>query len=256
MSSSIYEKISGTGYYLADDYNADEMAGTYMGWHWIVGLLVLLFGFRPLTTDQRKFFILLAGILLITLPPSFTIGGVEIYTPSHLLYYVVPGFRSLVRWSAVIYLILLILNVYLFSRFDIKNTLLLAILNTLMFAVYLPVMNINLAPGEITYLRNLENKPSTILVYPDANFYSVFWVLSHKNALLNPSVSSEYKAGLTAKEVTLEALSGKSDYKFDYIVVYFERIGDDEAKTFLPLINTFGPKVYEDSRAVIYKVNQ
>ena len=38
LSKNIYDKIESTGYYLADDYMEEEMAGSYMGWHFLLGM--------------------------------------------------------------------------------------------------------------------------------------------------------------------------------------------------------------------------
>ncbi len=257
FSKNIHEKIKNTGYYLADDYMEEEMAGSYMGWHFLLGLgtvaVILLLKkykniefktFKTVYENKemiiRSFFIIFC-ILLISGPPSFTIGGVEIYTPTYLLYYIVPVFRTLVRWAVVIYLFVLIINSFLLQDlYNLMKTKLQKVLfilafltlNFVIFAIKIPVININKPPKEIAFVKEKYPESVPYAVYPKGDYYSIFWIISHEDLLINPVNFINYETGFDSNEfskklVTQEGIQEFLTHSPRYLIYYPNNISDD-----------------------------
>lgn len=258
FSKNIHEKIKNTGYYLADDYMEEEMAGSYMGWHFllglgVVGILILIKRYKNIEFKTfktvyenkeiilRSFFIIFC-ILLISGPPSFTIGGVEIYTPTYLLYYIVPVFRTLVRWAVVIYLFVLIINSFLVQDlYNLMKTKLQKILfilafitlNFVIFAIKIPVININNPPEEIAFVKDKYPESVSYAVYPKGDYYSIFWIISHEDLLINPVNFVNYETGFDSNEfsknlVTEEGIQEFLKHNPKYLIYYPNNISDDD----------------------------
>ncbi|MFA5792129.1 MAG: hypothetical protein WC884_03795 [Candidatus Paceibacterota bacterium] len=258
LSKNIHKRIESTNYYLANDYMEEEMAGSYMGWHFLLGMgfvafLLLLKKFKnkefPIFKSiynnkgilVRSFFIIFC-ILLISGPPSFTVTGIEIYTISYLFYYIVPAFRVLVRWSVVIYLFVLIINLYLVL--DIYNLMKktwhkvvfitgFLVLNFVIFAIKIPVLNINKPPLEIAYLKEKFPENVPYAVYPKGDYYSVFWIISDEDVLINPVNFVNYETGFYANEFSKELITQKGiaeflRYKPKYLIYYKENISEGD----------------------------
>jgi len=258
FSKNIHEKIESTGYYLADDYMEEEMAGSYMGWHFLLGMAfvaVLLFlkryknkefpVFKTVYENKemilRSFFIIFC-ILLISGPPSFTIHGIEIYTPTYLLYHIVPVFRTLVRWAVVIYLFVLIINSFLVQdlynlmKTKLQKTLFILVfiaLNFVIFAIKIPVINIEKPPVEIAYVKEKYPQSVPYAVYPKGDYYSIFWVISHEDLLINPVNYVNYETGFNAGEFSKKLITEEGIQEFlkqnpKYLIYYPEKISDDD----------------------------
>jgi len=258
LSKNIYDKIESTGYYLADDYMEEEMAGSYMGWHFLLGMAfvaVLLLlkkyknkefkTFKTVYENKemilRSFFIIFC-ILLISGPPSFTIHGIEIYTPTYLLYHIVPVFRTLVRWAVVIYLFVLIINSFLIQdlynlmKTKLQKTLFILVfiaLNFVIFAIKIPVINIEKPPVEIAYVKEKYPESVSYAVYPKGDYYSIFWVISHEDLLINPVSYVNYKTGFNAGEFSKKLITEEGIQEFlkqnpKYLIYYPEKISDDD----------------------------
>jgi hypothetical protein len=258
LSKNIHKKIQDTGHYLADDYMEEEMAGSYMGWHFLLGLgivvtllLIRKFKGKEFTTFKtvyenkeviyRSFFIIFC-ILLISGPPSFTIRGIEIYTPTYLLYYVIPVFRTLVRWAVVIYLFVLIINSFLVQ--DLYNLMknkfqkILFIisflsLNFVIFAIKIPVININKPPQEIAFVKEKYPESVPYAVYPKGDYYSIFWVISHEDLLINPVNFVNYETGFESNGfsknlITQEGIEEFLEHNPKYLIYYPENISDKD----------------------------
>jgi len=277
FSKNIHQKIENTGYYLADDYMEEEMAGSYMGWHFLLGLgvvavLLLLKKYKNIEfkTFQnvyknkemitRSFFIIFC-ILLISGPPSFTIHGVEIYTPTYLLYYIVPVFRTLVRWAVVIYLFVLIINSFLVQDlYNLMKTKLQKILfivaflglNFVIFAIKIPVININKPPEEIAFVKEKYPESVPYAVYPKGDYYSIFWIISHEDLLINPVNFINYETGFDSNEFSKKLITEEGIQEFlkqnpKYLIYYPEKISDEDMEK----INETNPEL--KSREDIYE---
>ena len=258
LSKNIYNKIEAGGYYLADDYMEEEMAGSYMGWHFLLGLgvvgtLLLLKKFKNIEFKTfktvyeneemiaRSFFIIFC-ILLISGPPSFTIHGIEIYTPTYLLYYIIPVFRTLVRWAVVIYLFVLIINAFLIQDlYNLMKTkfqkvlfiLTFIILNFVIFAIKIPVININNPPQEIAYVKEKYPESVSYAVYPKGDYYSIFWIISHEDLLINPVNFVNYETGFDSNEFSKNLVTEDGVKEFlnkdpKYLIYYPENVSEDD----------------------------
>ena len=265
LSKNIYDKIESTGYYLADDYMEEEMAGSYMGWHFLLGMAfvaVLLLlkkyknkefkTFKTVYENKemilRSFFIIFC-ILLISGPPSFTIHGIEIYTPTYLLYHIVPVFRTLVRWAVVIYLFVLIINSFLvqdlYNLMKTKFQKILFILgflglNFVIFAIKIPVINIEKPPVEIAYVKEKYPQSVSYAVYPKGDYYSIFWIISHEDFLINPVNYVNYETGFNANEFSKKLITEEGIQEFlkqnpKYLIYYPNNISDEDLEKILEI---------------------
>ena len=282
MSKNVYAKIQDTNYFLADDYEPEEMMGSYMGWHWLLGTTVVLV---LLVLDKKsktkctclpsiyknsklitKLLLMTFLILLISHPPTFTISGITFYTPSYLLYQIIPVFRVLARWSTVLYLLILIINSILvrdlYNHFKNKKVLvfILIIITFVLMAVRIPTINLNEPPSEITFLKNLSNEQVKFAVYPAPNYYSVFWLLESRDYLVNPPDHIDINSGFTTKAftkglVTEEGIQELKKMDVDYLIVYQKRVSEVDVEFVLNHFgNSFGQEVYSDENAHIFEV--
>lgn len=258
FSKNFYKKIENTNYYLADDYMEEEMAGSYMGWHFLLGMgvvavLLLLKKFKNIEYKTfksvyenkemitRSFFIIFC-ILLISGPPSFTVRGIEVYTPTYLLYYIIPVFRTLVRWAVVIYLFVLIINSFLVQDlYNLMKTkfqrvlfiLAFLTLNFIIFAIKIPVININKPPEEIAFLKEKYPESVPYAVYPKGDYYSIFWIVSHEDLLINPVDFVNNETGFNSNEfsknlITKEGINEFLSQNPKYLIYYPDKISDDD----------------------------
>ena len=141
-----------------------------------------------------KLLILLACVFLLSGPPSFTIHGYKVYTPTFLLYYLVPVFRTLSRWSVVIFMLVLLVNSILLEAVFIKvnNRLfklfvsgVLVVINFVSFSIKLPVIDTSKPPEEIAYISREFPGTDNYMVLPKGDYYSIFWSSLLKDKLLN-----------------------------------------------------------------------
>lgn len=298
VSKNIYWKIASTNYYLADDYTEEETAGSYMGWHFLLGMgvvavLLLLKKFKKKEFPAFKSiyenkeivvrsFILIFCILLISGPPSFTFSGITFYTPSYLLYYVIPVFRTLVRWAVVIYLFVLIINAYLVQdlyslmKKAWQKTLFVIgflSLNFVIFAIKIPIINVNKPPQEIEFLKKEFPESASYAVYPKGDYYSIFWTISHEDVLINPVDFVDYKIGFDANEFSKNLVTPDGIKEFlssnpKYLVYYKDKISNDDLEKISklnPYIKSiddisnfffyyFGPPIFAQNNIFVYKV--
>ena len=201
FSTNVYNRLAKTNYFLAQNYDVQEAGGAFLGYSFIfltATTVILLFQHK--LPERRVVLILTTAfvlILMITGPPYLTISGIKIYTPSYLLYQIMPPFRVLVRFSVVLFLINLILagfsiqhviNYFKNKRYALAYSLsfvtILAVLSLFQFSIPLPIVNISNPPNYIDYLK----KPpplGPIVVYPYNNFESNFWLISRKIPIYN-----------------------------------------------------------------------
>jgi hypothetical protein len=251
FSETVYRKIQDTNYYLANDYSEEEAAGSYMGWHFVAGaifVLFLVFGkgflkkgfvekFPTVYKNEyiiKRVFIIIFLILLFSHPPSFTIRGITFYTPTYVLYYILPIFRTMVRWSVVIYLFVLLINLFLFCdllqkvstkyiKIFFAGTL--VVLNYYLVAVKVPVVDINEPPPEVEFLKSVDPNTFSYAVYPKGDFYSMFWILYHKKKLINPADFVNTKSDFSAQKFTEDLVTTQGCNKLrelngKYLVYY------------------------------------
>jgi hypothetical protein len=114
------------GYWLAKNYFASEHAASYLG---IINIILMIIGivyfrkyFSNIIDNHFSLSLILSGLVLVilTMPPYFTIAGLKIYMPSYLLMHIFPMFRSLVRFAPLIMLIVLVYAGYGLRALDEK----------------------------------------------------------------------------------------------------------------------------------------
>lgn len=278
FSKNTYKAIEDTGYYLANDYTEEEAAGSFIGWHMLLGVFlafgILLFGnkyslfFPTLFNYKQVVFKALLSIFLIFLisgPPSFTVNGFTFYTPSYLLYFVLPIFRTLVRFSSIIFMLVLVINIFLYNDllFHIRSKVLkflvfflLITMNFIFFAIKLPVIDINKPPKEFATIKLLPEN-SMVAVYPKADYKSMFWTSYTRVKLANPNGFINLNSGFSSDSFTkrLTTQGGIDEGKLLGIthILYYRDNGLPETEA---LFKKNASEIIDiDTSYVIYKLN-
>lgn len=201
------------GYFLAQNYFKSEHAASFLGY---VNLLLAFVGFVYFQKTQKNnnnvvllyTLLVTAGVLIIfTLPPLFTISGVEIYSPSYLLYKIFPMFRVLARLGIYILLILLVFTGYgyifvintvysllhgrtrpfLVKLAQIFSILILLIISWAEFYVPIKITNLNGGLDIFGPLQKDTVGEASILVYPGEKEYLAFVTYPYHQQLLIPT---------------------------------------------------------------------
>lgn len=291
LSKKVYDYLESTNYYLASNYDNAEAGGSYLGWHLIFGYLFALFvglekvrnkfpklnKFENLISNKiliQKMTVVAILILLISHPPSFTISGIEIFTPSYILYKFFPFFRVLVRWSIVLYLLTLCVNVFLVldiyklikrDYLKISFIVLFSLVHFALMSIKLPLIDMWRIPPEILYIsRATKEEKVKFVVYPEGDFYSVFWTLRHKNYFYNvPQIkTAEYKpAEFSNNILTSDGLSQLKINNIKYVLYYKNAKNKyipndgilDESQISPTLEGNFGNIVYSDENVEIFE---
>ncbi len=274
LSKSIFKRIEETNYYLANDYTEEEAAGSYLGWHMIIGLGLVLIIFLINSNDSlkqlfptihenrsviTKSLITISLILLISGPPSFTINGTTFYTPTYLMYFIFPIFRTLVRFSAIITMLVFTINLFLIN--DIYNMcrtskvqrlvflVFIVIINIYMFALKIPVVSFSNPPAEYIGVSKLP-KSSLLAVYPKGDYKTMFWTLYTKIPLANPVGFVNFENGLSSDEFSKNLLSDSGISKArslgvsNLLVLKNEKVSLGDAKI---IITALGGSVLEEN---------
>ncbi len=282
VGRSAYKRISETGYFLADDYTEEEAAGSYLGWHFILGALFVYayLMYRKLSHSTARGFdsilenetlILRLGlitilILLVSHPPTFTISGIIFVTPTYFIYKFLPVFRTLVRFSAFIYLFILIINLILYTDLYNKMTAKLRVLfvpvllisTFVVMQIKLPIVDVKRAPSDIAFIKNYMREPYNFAVYPKGDYYSIFWLLNTKKLLINPVDFINEESGFDSNKFskslnTVEGLAAARSYEAKLLVVYKKQLPLKTAQKDLEFFTTvLGEPVFESSEAVIF----
>lgn len=124
FAEGVHQWFENTGYFLCDDFFAQEHSGIFLGWtNLILAALVILApprktrrvtGLQPDGLGNRRrylstFLWLMSALAIFSGPPFFTVAGFKIYLPSYLLMKAFPMFRTLARLGVPILLCLLVL---------------------------------------------------------------------------------------------------------------------------------------------------
>lgn len=297
LSRNIYQRIEDTDYYLANDYTEEEAAGSYFGWHILIGgLFVGLVLIKIYFSKSKKqalvntfphiyannkiivqAFLVIIGILFISQPPSFTISGITIYTPSYILYMVAPVFRSLVRFSVVINLLMLVINFFLYvdlinllgedhKKSKVYNIVVLSsfvVLSYFLLAINIPTIRKRDLPPEFKYLESkylASLNQKTIAVYPKGNYRTIFWAQVHGHKLLNPADYIDYDTGFSSNKLsknlnTLEGLTFARENNTD-VIIYYIRDSEDakmQNQNIEFFKENFGPITYQSKDTVMFE---
>jgi hypothetical protein len=147
-----------------------------------------------------------------------------------------------VRWAVVIYLFVLIINSFLVQ--DLYNLMknkfqkILFIisflsLNFVVFAIKIPVININKPPQEIAFVKEKYPESVPYAVYPKGDYYSIFWIISHEDLLINPVNFMNHETGFDSNEfsknlITEEGIKEFLKHNPKYLIYYPENISDED----------------------------
>ena len=256
MSKDLHSRITASNYYLADDYTEEEAAGSFMGWHFLLGgafvfitvvfyktrLSVAFSEVQENRTLLLKLFIVIFLLFLFSLPPSFTVSGFTFYMPTYLIFYVLPVFRTLVRVSAPIFLLLLVINGYLIQdileKFNSRAVKIGALTSVLvvsyfMFSINTPTVDVTDPPEEIRWLQKVSSVNFNYAVYPSADYKSIFWSvflqkgLVNSKGLVNPidfvNPATGFDANLFSSElITSKGVKSLRQLDTTYLVVYLD----------------------------------
>ena len=123
-------------YFLAQNYVFSEHGGDFLGWLnsgvFVLSLIYCLktINFPSTSLKAGEFRILVFGltallVYIFSMPPYFTLGGRTIYTPAYLIYLAFPMLRTLSRMGVLIFLNVLLVNLFfaklLFKKFENRN---------------------------------------------------------------------------------------------------------------------------------------
>jgi hypothetical protein len=106
-------------------------------------------------------------------------------------------------------------------------------LNFVIFAIKIPVININKPPEEIAFVK--ENYPESVpyAVYPKGDYYSIFWIISHEDLLINPVNFINYETGFDSNEFSKNLITEEGIQQFlekdpKYLIYYPDNVSDDD----------------------------
>ncbi len=287
LTQDSLNRLTSTDNYLTQNYFKAEHSASFLGWITIVLAVVGLVGFKlqrhdllipdlaipqetersasqqisppkynrsPTQPSHTNIFSLLLttiGLITLTMPPSIVLNGIEVYTPSYLLFKLFPMFRVLSRLGIIIMFFTLIFSGYGYknlSDFMLKKNIGLttgrAILSLLtLFSVaqlYVPLKFTHVAtpPKVYTYLGQTDSFKSPIVVYPYSKTNeALFWLTTHQKALINPRFYSNKETAFESEVFTnllntTRGLEQARDLGAKYLVYFYEVDNNESADFF------------------------
>lgn len=251
MSQRLLDRLASTNNYLTQNYFKAEHSASFLGW---VTILVALIGVAgvssrtpqtphplPHTRLTLPLLLTICGLVILTIPPAVSINGLQIYTPSYLLFKAFPMFRVLSRMGIIIMLFTLTFAGYGYktlSDFLLKKNIGLTIVRWVLslltlFSVaqlYVPpkITHVGTPPRIYSYLGQMDPLKSPVVVYPyNKTNEAIFWLTTHQKALINPR-SYSYKATNFDSEVftnllkTTRGLEHAKTLGARYLVYFYE----------------------------------
>ena len=238
LSQQALDRLASEGNYLTQNYFKAEHSSSYLGW---MNLVLASIGVLSLAIARRKrrlstelsgnngsgligwslinypaVLITIIGLIILTMPPSFTVNSSTIYTPSYLLFKFFPMFRVLARAGIVILFLTLIFTGYGYlaivkfsvaknlNRRVIRSTLLiLALLSVAEFVIPLKITHVGTPPQVYSYIGATDHLKSPIVVYPYAKTNeALFWITAHNQPLINPRMYENRATGFISEDFT------------------------------------------------------
>jgi hypothetical protein len=231
----VYTLKNNWGQFWTQNFFKDEMQPLYIG---IANLILIGYGIKNIYKNKinetsRKLIILGISsliLILITLPPFFTIGGITIYLPSFLIWKYLPMFRVLSRASFINYLVILTYAgsgaMYLINKYKNKGKYLVTGLLIFSFLEHITpykITTISEVPEIYNFIKTIKEDESFV-IYPQSESKSFFfWMTYHQKPLTNPTgyKSGEYDAKkLTQELTTCDGLRKAAELKVRYLIVY------------------------------------
>jgi len=258
MAQKSLGRLSFTNNYLTQNYFKAEHSASFLGWVTIVmalGGMLWIFRSRSFLKTATQLnhpalILTIVGLIILTLPPSIVLNGIEIYTPSYLLFKAFPMFRVLSRMGIIIVLFTLVFSGYgykILSDFMLNKNIgltttrsiliLLTVFSVAQLFVPLKITHVATPPRVYSYLGQTDSFKSPIVVYPYSKTNeALFWLTTHQKALINPrSFSTKERAfeseTFTNLLKTTRGLEQARDLGAKYLV-YFYEVDDDEDPDF------------------------
>ncbi len=279
--------LSSTNNYLAQNYFKAEHSASFLGWATIflafIGFIgckvrgcgVFAMGTKPANTKDSEHTVIvkdhpilktphplpraqfpiallltILGLIILTMPPSIVLNGVEIYTPSYLLFKAFPMFRVLSRMGIVIMLYTLVFSGYgykILSDFMLKKKVnliatrsilaLLALLSVAQLFVPPKITHVATPPKVYGHLGQTDPFKSPIVVYPYSKTNeALFWLTAHQKALINPRFYSNKETAFDSETFTeliktTRGLEQARNLGAKYLV-YFYKVDNGESADF------------------------
>ncbi len=249
VSQKLLDQISSGGNYLTQNYFKAEHSASYLGW---VNLLLAFAGifymFRHKTSSQTLSLLnysalltTIVGLIILTMPPSITINGVTLYTPSYILFKVFPMFRVLARAGALIGFLILIFTGFgylaLINLATAKKIprraiqlilLILGLFSVAEFFIPLKITHVGTPPKVYAFIGETDVLKSPMVIYPyNKTNGAYFWLTTHNQPLINPRMYENRETGFKSEDFTklLNAPNGLEkahDMGAKYLVYFYE----------------------------------
>lgn len=252
LSQKFLNQLSNGRNYLTQNYFKAEHSASYLGWmNLILALVGVVWLFRvKRETSQVNYpalLITIIGLIILTMPPSITLKGVTIYTPSNILFKTFPMFRVLARAGVLILFSTLIFTGYGYRSLinlsistKIKRKVVQLVLSVMAlfsiseFFIPLKITHVGTPPKVYTYLGATEQLKAPIVVYPYSKTNEVlFWTNIYKQPLINPHSYENKETGFVSTDFTnlLKSSGGleKAHNMGARYLVYF--YGDDDVQS-------------------------
>jgi hypothetical protein len=226
------------------------------------GILVfILLGFSLWKNKNinKKFLILLITTLVITLPPTLTVKGITIFTPSYLFFLLFDQFRVTARFNIFSFLLILLMIGPLFKSLKdtLKNNLLKILLCLIIFIeIFVPfkVTPISTNQEVYKYIRENTKKESLIIIYPYDSTNIVFKdMIFIQRKIVNPYgyeiKEKDFSSKIFTRNLSCREINNQSIKTDDLYIVEFQ---NSEGLKFQ---NSEIEKLFEEDKVKIYKVN-
>ena len=221
------------GYFLAQNHFPAEHSASYFGW---TNLIFAAIGFsvvrrklvalkasdKPDLEDHKLVTLSVLGftaliLILLTMPPYFTLNSVKIYMPSYVLFKTFTMFRVLSRLGFFTTLFLLLFTGYgyqhMLQRLGtrlVKNSKVLAFIlipftaiSLLEFYVPVRILNVTTPPEVYTYIRDQTPQDSVLAVYPFTKTTSALFYITHfQRRFINPAGFNRPEYGFDSNKFT------------------------------------------------------
>ena len=246
LSKTALNRLEKAAYFLTDDYFPAEHSGSYFGVLLLLSvILVCCYVFLKKDVRVKKTIVIhlltIFAVVILMLPPFFTISGVVIWTPGYLLFKFFPMFRVTARLAILVLLLLLTTfgycMDYIFSVYKAKLLWLfmISLLAVTLFETYIPlkIQNIGDPPDVYVYLRDNIPPDAKFAVYPRAmSDEALFWLPVHRRELVNAK-------NFVADDFETKLLNG------DLVDIDYVLVAKDHANVFFQTtrfipIKTFG----------------
>lgn len=235
FSNFLVGRVAQTGYFLADDYFPAEHSSAFFGYGLLLTIVLSsVFSLCNSSTESRKRILLYVLTILIlflfTLPPFFTVNGVQIFTPGYLIYKFFPIFRVTSRFTVAI----LSLSLFIVAEFIDKTKINKRFLNVFMpllliitlAETYVPpkIAVYDKVPPPYVYMGTQVPMKIKFLVYPySKSNESLFWMPDHKQCLMN--VRGYVYEKISAEDLTLRLfepgmLGEAKDLGVTHVLIY------------------------------------